>query len=278
MKRADSWLLSLCLPLCLFAGCQGEPPLPSSADIKVMSWNILNPTWGGGPVEFRRDAFVEIVCEQMPDVLGLQEASKRWHEVFDQLPASYEAVNATTDGGKEAMTTLFYNTDTLTLISNGIEDLDSGSDIRIVSWAILEANGTTARFLVTNTHPDAREATCIPHTEQHLKLVNALQKEHDLPLLCVGDFNAVEDSTAYRLHINDGFTDCKYADGVEVLQDVDSYLMGDYGGHVTRGKGSRDHVFFKGAVTPLTFTTLTDDGVKTVSDHLPVVATVQIGE
>lgn len=276
MKRFIAWVITAVLLLSA-VGCQSEPPVPSVAEVKVMSWNLLNPAWGGGPAEMRSEPFVRTIENEHPDVLGVQEAASSWHTEFKTLPSQYEPVNAARENGKAMMTSFLYNTDTLTLIENGIEDLDADSNIRVVSWAVFEVNGTSVRFLITNTHPDSREAQCLLHTEQYLDIVNKLRDEKALPLLSVGDFNAIETSKAYKLHTLDCFTDCKYADGVEVVQDIDSYLLGDYGGRVTKGQGSRDHIFFKGDVSPMFFTTLSENDVTTVSDHLPVVAVVTIG-
>ncbi len=271
MKRFLSFLSILAV---LLSGCSFASNEP--AKIKIMSWNILNPAWGGTPAEMRSEAFFSTLTAQMPDVIGLQEASTAWHTEFAALPAPFAAVCDTTNGGKDCMTMFFYNTETLTLIESGIEDLDANSNIRVVSWAVFEAkNGK--QFLVTNTHPDSREAECLKHTEQFLDIARRLYEEKGLPMLSVGDFNAVETSDAYALSINDGYTDCKYAEGVELVRDIDSYLLGDFGGKVTKGQGSRDHVFFKGDVTPITFETLFDDTIHDVSDHLPVVAEVEIG-
>lgn len=274
MKRFLAWLLPLTVLFAMPTGCRH---LPATADVKIMSWNLLNPLWGGIPVDQRCAPFYEALKTEVPDILGVQEASAPWHEAFATLEG-YTLVNGENEGGDKMMTAFLYNPATLTLVENGIEDLDTGSDIRVVSWAVFEANGTKARFLITNTHPDSREKECIAHTKQYLEIVAKLQEEKALPLLCVGDFNATEKSDAYALHIEDGFTDCKYASGVELLDDIDSYLLGDYGGIVTKGQGSRDHVFYKGAVTANTFTTLHKNGVSTVSDHLPVVAEVTVSK
>lgn len=267
------------------AGCAPSTPSPTpstplatTASVKVMSWNILNPSWGGLPADMRIEAFVKNIAAETPDILGIQEASQKWHDEFAAMPKNYIAANAVTASGKAAMTMFFYNSDTLELIESGIVDLDTNSDIRIVSWAVMGVKNTAVKFLITNTHPDSREAPCIAHTQQYLQIVDKLYLAKGLPMLNVGDFNAIEKSTAYRLHIADGFTDCKYADGVTLLQDIDSYLKGDFGGQVTTGLGSRDHVFFKGNITPTTFTTLSENDVRDVSDHLPVVAVVTINE
>jgi len=277
MKRILAVLLSLCILTAVFTACQSEPPVPTSAEIKVMSWNLLNPSWGGGPADMRSAPFLLTIENEHPDVLGVQEASSPWHEEFKALPEHYVPVNDAREDGNAMMTAFLYNRDTLTLIENGIEDLDPDSNIRVVSWAVFEVKNTAVRFLITNTHPDSRETQCLLHTEKQLKIVEKLRKEKGLPLFSVGDFNAVESSKAYKLHILDGFTDCKYADGVAVVQDIDSYLQGDYGGRITTGRGSRDHIFFKGDVSPMFFTTLSENGVTTVSDHLPVTAVVTVG-
>ena len=216
--------------------------------------------------------------KEKPDLIGFQEASQPWHDQFASLPDCYVAVNARTAKDKAAMTTFFYNNEVLTLKENGIIDLDANSDIRIVSWAVFAVNGADVQFLITNTHPDSRQTQCYEHTLQYLEIVRTLQSEKNLPLLCVGDFNATELSDSYNLHIRDGFGDAKYADGVELLNDADSYLKGDYGGLVTQGLGSRDHIFYKGAVKPITFTTLVSNDTLLVSDHLPILGTLLIGE
>ncbi len=271
MKRFFSLLSAISL---LLTGCSLAKNEP--AQIKVMSWNILNPAWGGPPAETRIETFFTTLTEQMPDVIGLQEASGPWQAEFDALPAPYQAICNKTDSGKDCMTMFFYNTETLTLVENGIEDLDPASNIRVVSWAVFETqNGK--QFLITNTHPDSREAECFKHTNQYLNIARELYMKYNLPMLSVGDFNALEDSTSYNLSIAEGYTDSKYAESVEIIKDYDSYLLGDYGGTATRGKGSRDHIFFKGAVTPLTYETIYNDATREVSDHLPVVANVEIG-
>lgn len=271
MKRLFSLLLAVTL---LLTGCTFTSDEPAS--IKVMSWNILNPSWGGIPADMRADSFFATLTGQMPDVIGLQEASSQWQAEFDALPAPYEAICNKTKGGKDCMTMFFYNTETLTLVESGIEDLDPASNIRVVSWAVFETqNGK--QFLITNTHPDSREAECFKHTNQYLNIARELYMNYNLPMLSVGDFNALEDSASYKLSLAEDYTDSKYAEGVEVIKDYDSYLLGDYGGTATRGKGSRDHIFVKGAVTPLTYETIYNDATCEVSDHLPVAAVVEIG-
>ncbi len=274
MKRLFSVFCIFSLILGL-VGC--APSAPQSATVSVMSWNILNPAWGGGPAVLRSESFVKTVNDYLPDVIGLQEASSSWHKEFDALPDNYVAVNALTASGDAAMTTFFVNSDKLTLLDNGIEDLDSGSAIRVVSWAVLEVKDTAVRFLLTNTHPDSRETQCLLHTEKYLAVADRLQQEHDLPMVSVGDFNAIESSAAYQLSISAGRIDCKYADGVELKNDIDSYLLGDYGGKITTGQGSRDHVFVKGDITPVSFETIHTDDTLVVSDHLPVIAEITIG-
>lgn len=280
MKRFVSFFSAILLCLLSLTGCVSEPPA-EPARIKVMSWNILNPAWGGPPADMRINPFAETLTAQTPDVIGLQEVSTAWQTELTALLGPYIAVcdkltNSSVIGGRDCMTMFFYNPETLTLIENGIEELDAGSNIRVVSWAVFEAkNGK--QFLITNTHPDSREAECKKHTEQYLEIARRLYEEKGLPIISVGDFNAVETSDAYAMSITDGYTDSKYADGVELIRDIDSYLLGDYGGKVTKGQGSRDHIFFKGAVTPLTFETIYNETVATVSDHLPVVAELEIG-
>ena len=282
-------LLALLCALTLMAGCGDtaaspkeeqapSPELPASADIKIMSWNILNPPWGGTPADMRIDGVVDTLTAEMPDVIGFQEVGPKWHDEWHKLPGNYAAVNEKTVDGLDYMTLLMYNTDTMTLVAHGVEDLDPRSDIRVVVWAVFDVIGTDVSVLVTNTHPHSKEMECLLHNAAYIDIVNGLRKEYPLPTLCVGDFNATETSKAYRLHTKDGFTDAKYADGVDLLADKDSYLKGDFGGEVTEGLGSRDHVFFKGNVTPLTFTTLFENGVDLLSDHLPVVATVTVGK
>jgi len=273
-KRLLACLLSLILCLTALVGCAQKEP--AVAFVKVMSWNILNPSWGGLPVDLRREEFFETLSAAAPDIAGIQEASSKWHEVFADLPAPYRLLNDTTDSGKPAMTMFLYNPERLEVIEHGIEELMSDSDIRIVSWAVMKDLESGVSFLITNTHPDSRETECLLHTETFLRIAGELYADKQFPLLCVGDFNAIESSAAYALTVGDGFTDCKYAESVDLINDIDSYLLGDFGGVITRGEGSRDHIFFKGAVEPTRFETLCGDTVQAVSDHLPVTATVGI--
>ncbi len=108
------WICLLtALTLCLLTGCADTPKKEDiPVELTIMSWNILNPAWGGGPAADRADAFGETVADVAPDVLGLQEASKTWHAEFDVLPSHYAPVCATSNSGNPSMTTFFYNTET----------------------------------------------------------------------------------------------------------------------------------------------------------------------
>lgn len=246
------------------------------ADIRILSWNILNPKWGGTEVTERVGYFMQNLYYYRADVIGLQEAAQPWQEQLSALPAPYAFIGRTTDSGAPNMTCMLYNTDTLNLVESGTIDIEPKSEIRVITWAVLEIKASGKRVLVTNTHPDARADVCSEHLKIFLDKMQRLRETYDLPTLSVGDFNSTETSASYKAVVADGFVDCKFADGVTVLRDRDSYLKGDFGGIVTTGMGSRDHVFFKGAVTPLAFNTVVDNGVRLVSDHLPVYADVQI--
>ncbi len=175
----------------------------------------------------RRDAVVENILAQKPDVIGIQEASQGWlkaddgagkaislsqfEDLVNRLGSPYKLANShrnncvksTTptnceykDQGASQGTKIVYNSSRLTLVSQGSKQLSEikGSDNdRYVSWAILEQKSSGKRFFFADTHLEHADGTAyynlrIKQTQEVVAVVKA--KNQGLPTYVVGDFNS----------------------------------------------------------------------------------------
>lgn len=256
--------------------------LAEGSDIRIMSYNILNPAWGGNAISEGRDKGVaNILMYYMPDVVGLQETAAVWHNALQKLlvdTGMYAFACQKNNGKSYNMTTFMYNTQTVKLVEEYVLDLDKNSDIRVFSVAVFEKLSDGKRFVVTNTHPapTGQAENYARNFADLLKLADVeLEKYKDLPVIMTGDFNTKEQSAMYKTFMDTaGVKDAKYE--ADVL--VRDYCT--YSGWQKAPKAGNasciDHIFVNDKTDVKLFNVVIDHDVPNTSDHIPIYADIAL--
>lgn len=230
--------------------------LPAIANpLKVSSFNVRCANCSGDepdylPWDKRRDTVVAQIKSKMPDVIGLQETSQAWLKdangksinlsQFEDLKnrlntagASYEVTNPNrnncvdstrptncvyADKGASLGTKIFYNKNTVTLVSQGssaLPKLATDSGPRYMSWASFKQNSTGKNFFVANAHltPGSGAEYYDLRKQQALKVTQVINEKNtsSLPVLITGDMNSSKwstpDNAPYDTYVKAGYVD-----------------------------------------------------------------------
>lgn len=261
--------------------------LAEGADIRVMSYNILHPSWSNVvsnvPVEGRDTRVANIFLYYMPDVVGLQETNANWHNNLKKLLVDtgiYAKACEKNNAKSYNMTTFLYNTQTVKPVEEYVLDLDKNSDIRVLSVAVFEKLSDGTRFVVTNTHP-APTGQAENYARNFADLMTLatteLEKYKDLPVIMTGDFNTKEQSAMYKTFMDTvGVKDAKYEADV-LVRDYSTFLNPKWGGVVREGNsGCIDHIFVNANTDVKLFNVVIDHEVELTSDHIPIYADIDL--
>ncbi len=190
-------------------------------EICVMSANLrcLNPQDLGKKNWFyRADLVLENIKNQLPTVIGFQEATKWQYSYLCKALSGYDSVITYRDDSPFSEgCPIFYRTDLYDLIDKGSFWLSETPEVksrdwdskcyRICSYVILADKGTQKQFVVFNTHLD--------HVSDEARIngigvvLDKIAQFGGLPSMIMGDFNATEDSETYR-SATENFLDAKY--------------------------------------------------------------------
>lgn len=206
---------------------------PVSNPLSVASYNVKCANCFAGaanelPWADRRAAVVSTIQSQMPDVLGVQEASQGWlkddtrpggvsqfedlQERLQGAGAGYKLTNSkrnncakdTTptncvyaDKGASQGTKLLYNSATVDLMSQGSLALPSTNqtdNARYLAWGIFTQKSTNKKFFVGDAHlqPGGGADYQALRTQQTQAITAEIKKRNtdNLPVLITGDFNS----------------------------------------------------------------------------------------
>lgn len=260
--------------------------LAAGADIRVMSYNILHPSWSNVvsnvPIEGRDTNVANILMYYMPDVVGLQETNANWHKALEKIlvdTGMYAPACQKNNAKSYNMTTFLYNTQTVKLVDEYVLDLDKNSDIRVFSVAVFEKLSDGTRFVVTNTHPaPTGQAENYKRNFADMMRIGKeeLAKYKDLPVIMTGDFNTKEQASMYTEFMKTvGVKDAKY--DAEVL--VRDYCTFSGWPKVAPkpGNGSCiDHIFINANADAKLFNVVIDHNVEDTSDHIPIYADIDL--
>ena len=206
---------------------------PVSNPLSVASYNVKCANCFAGaanelPWTDRRAAVVSTIKSQMPDVLGVQEASQGWlkddtrpggvsqfedlQERLQAAGAGYKLTNSkrnncvkdTTptncvyaDQGASQGTKLLYNSATVDLMSQGslaLPSTDQTDNARYLAWGIFTQKSTNKKFFIGDAHlqPGAGADYQALRTQQAQAIAAEIKKRNteNLPVLVTGDFNS----------------------------------------------------------------------------------------
>ena len=260
--------------------------LAEGADVRIMSYNVLNPAWGKeeqgslNEVENRIGKFVEMALYYRPAVIGLQEAAQDWHKYFDKQLVStgiYSFCCNHTSSGATNMTGFLYDVSAVKVVDSYTIDLVEKSDHRVISVGVFETLKDGKQFVVMNTHPVPSSYEEYP--EQMLKIAEIekaeMEKYPDLPIFLTGDFNTNNKMKEYTEFVEAlGVTNSR--DSAETVLNHNATYAGFKMPAACNGGKCIDHIFHNGKATVKLFNTVIEDNMQLGSDHMPIYADVAL--
>ncbi len=249
--------------------------LTEGADVRVMSFNILNQAWmtTNPETESRVAGVMGCIDHYSPDVVGLQEVdSDNWYKYFDQyLSDEYVFVNDDYKGIPHMnYTVLAYNKNKVNYIEGDLLVFSSGTrTLRLVNIGVFEHKVTGKRFIVTSTHISVgSESEKMVHSIEFSKKINEVVEKYNLPILCTGDYNGRENTAHFREIISR-----TSLLSTKVMAETKGLMYDTHHGMNKMpnfSETSIDHILYKGNVTIKYYTCPADSYVVHSSDHTPL--------
>lgn len=249
--------------------------------MRIMTFNLLCYGEGEHSMKNRTVLAARTILEQMPDSVGVQEATPQWMKWLDRNLHSYAYVGIGRDNGKKRgeYSAIFYLKDKYKVIDSGNfwisatpEKPSMGWDAvckRICTWAVFEHAQNGQQYAHINTHLDHIGALA---RTNGIQMILNKAKDFDMPLVCTGDFNLYEDGPLYKQLISGVLHDTKHL-APDTMQSPTYHAFKSPADE----KNVIDFVLVNDKVKPLVYRVVTE-GIngKFVSDHYPVYADVEI--
>ena len=274
MKRT---LRILFVAALILSSCSNAEP-----DLKIISFNIRYNSWNniddanGWP--FRKEAVVNMILQEHPDAIGLQEALVDQLLYLDSSLPTYRRVGVGRDYGNEGgeFMAIYYDTTRLENVGYNTYWLSETPEVPSLGWdAACRRTVTTLKlrdrhsgkeFVYLNTHLD--HVGMVARAES-AKFIASTIKDFptDLPVILGGDMNSTIDDTIFNTFYANSLQSAKELSGSE-SNDITYNAFG-------KGEGSAiDHFFVRNAKVS-TYNTLTADyGAPYISDHYPIAITI----
>jgi endonuclease/exonuclease/phosphatase family metal-dependent hydrolase len=298
--------LATCLAACRREQVLGPPkavPVAENGDLelRLMSFNVRYETAEDrGDRSWRRriSGIVRMIHEEKPDVIGVQEALHgQVADLWASLPDYGFAGDAREDGRRHGeYTGVFFRRDRF---ERSVDDAGTfwlsatpekpgsrtwGNEIpRIASWVRFTDRATHRGFYVFNTHWDHRNQNSREHSALLLSRRIDSRRLPGLPVVLMGDFNAVETNAAVAYLSGKSATIAgrqrRWENGlVETYQALHPQDAGRTSLHFWRARPLHgikvDHILAGDGVQVMEAAVRTHDQ-PAVSDHFPVTATVR---
>lgn len=207
MKKPLIFVVFILLNFAQFAVSQ------TGESIKVMTWNIRLDVASDNENQwkFRKQGVCSYIKDEMPAVLGVQEAMSNQMADMRKALKGYKSIGVGRDDGKEAgeFSALFYKRKVVKPVRSGTFWLSETPDVpgsrgwdaacnRVVTWAEFVHKESGRHFMVFNTHFDHMGDTA---RVQSAMLINRKIAElaNRLPVILTGDFNVNAKHRAYRI-------------------------------------------------------------------------------
>ncbi len=165
ITRLLFFLLLLLAGIILPMSLQAQQP----GQIKVMSWNIRldTPADGQNQWKYRKSGVCDLIMNESPDLLGVQEALHNQMKDMRNGLKGYKSIGVARDDGKKAgeYNAVFYKKSRLRSLRSGTFWLSETPDQpgsrgwdaacnRVVTWSVFRDKETGREFLMMNTHFD----------------------------------------------------------------------------------------------------------------------------
>lgn len=258
-------------------------------EIKIMSFNVRTECNEADPTNNwsnRKDACVALIKDQMPSVIGFQEAdfTNQWSYIKDQLSKDYAGYGVNRDNGKESGSGetmgILYNKSTVEKLDGGTFWLSEtpntpskgfgASYCRNATWGLFKHKSSGTTFYYINTHLDhqVKEAQI-----EGMKLISKHFEEHkeSYPVFLTGDLNIIAENVA--LDAIEGYMYNTREVAPENFTDKDN----TYNGYGVNKQHIIDHIYCSNYLKVVEYHTIDENyGVPFVSDHYPVYAIIKL--
>lgn len=282
--------------LFLFAGITFPLSLTAqkSGQIKVMSWNIRldTPADGQNQWKFRKSGVCDLIMDESPDLLGIQEAMHNQMKDMRSGLKGYKSIGVARDDGRKAgeYSALFYQKSRFRSLRSGTFWLSETPDKpgsrgwdaacnRVVTWSVFRDKVTGRKFLLMNTHFDHVGDTARIESAA-LIIRKSASLAGKLPVILSGDFNVTDKHRAYRILTwadNENiFTDTRKKAGAEITGPDYTYIGFS---NQFEAKDQIDFIFATHEFRVFSHQ-IPDFREKAfyLSDHLPVIAILELTE
>lgn len=207
MKKALNFLMILSA---IAAACQSGDDTTADQDddpegenpqlFSVMSFNIRHHNDNDPqPLDLRKNYILNIITENDPDIVGLQEFSNNWFE--DWMTAEMKDLGymyyMDASAGKGSPKVIFFRSDRFTLRGQATFQMNH-TENRSGTWVILNDNVNHREYFVTNSHwTTVSSAERVSTAREVLSVIR--DKYRQLPVVAFGDFNAKPGSPKIQL-------------------------------------------------------------------------------
>ena len=255
--------------------------------IRLIDYNIRCADDGENRMIADRAPRLEaLIREYKPDIVGLQEASRRWIDYLEEhLLDDYKMRFLYRHENSVEATPILWRKDKFNLIKEGHFWLSDQPEMptksfgerfyRICNWVLLELKETGERFLYVNTHMNGGPAATAS-AKLILKWMEARGAFTEYPALLTGDFNTTPASDCYKVFNESGkFKDLNLDLGFSETSTVNGYNEEGYA-----HDRIIDYVYYTPSMMkPLTYEVLNRNYYNGwISDHKGLLAEVELKE
>ncbi len=248
--------------------------------MKIMTFNVLCGDRAGRLVSDRYPIVAELIKNENPDSVGVQEATPEWMEWLKKYLTDYDFVGVGREDGKNdgEYSAVFYKKDKFSLIDSDNFWLSDTPDVpsrgwdgactRICTWALLENKETKQRYAHINTHLDHVGDVA---RQKGMELIFAEAEKMPAPAVVTGDFNFYEGSHFYKDLLDGRLADTKYT----AKESDDGITFHGY--DVVKDQGIIDFIFTTPEFSVDKYSIIKDKiNGDYPSDHFPVTAIINL--
>jgi len=300
LNRIGAVTVVSCALVALLVACKATST-ETVLELRVMSFNIRYGTAADGDNSWsnRHQLVKDVISEQGPDVLGIQEALEFQLDELSEELDGYGLIGVGRDDGREAgeYSAILYRSTRIDQIESGTFWLSDTPEVpgskswgnqitRICTWALLRDRISGEQFYVYNVHLDHQSQVSRERAVELIAMRIDSRPSAD-PVILTGDFNAGEDNPAMR-YLR-GEIEMAYAAGTEAvpppnLRDTyrvvhpDSTVVGTFNGFRGDRSGEKIDAVLVSHEWRVTAAAIvrTSVGGRYPSDHFPVVATISL--
>jgi len=268
-----------------------------TASLTVVSYNIRyeNPDDGENVWANRRDAMVAYLRESGAHLIGLQEVEPEQRAFLADALTEYAwyGVGRDNDRDEGEGTPIFYRRDTFDRLDAGTFWLSPTPEVagsrgwdaalpRVASWLRLRHRPTGLELVAINTHFDHRgPAARLESSRLLARRIQQLAANRfpPLPVILTGDFNARSNDEPYAALVAPDEPSLRLLDAQHVSRTPHQGGDSTSNGFRAIAPGAKIDFIFVRDVAGVAAHRIDDPRVdgRFVSDHLPVVAVIEIG-